>query len=50
MHPDIIGKYPHFNISARLVEPSQRRLTDISEAKTQEHNQYSGKVYSSTED
>jgi hypothetical protein len=32
MHPDIIGEYPYFNISARLVRPSQSRLEGIGEA------------------
>lgn len=35
MHPDITGTYPHFNISARLVEPKLSRLDDIGEARTQ---------------
>ena len=32
MHPEIRGKYPHFNISARLTEPSVDRLKNVSEA------------------
>jgi hypothetical protein len=32
MHPDVKGVYPHFNISARLTEPSMERLKGISEA------------------
>ncbi len=32
LHPDIHGKYPFFNISARLTEPSISRLERISEA------------------
>lgn len=32
MHPDIKGTYPHFNISARLTEPSTLRLKGISES------------------
>ena len=32
LHPDIQGKYPRFNISARLTEPSLERLNDIPEA------------------
>ena len=33
LHPEIIGTYPRFNISARLVLPSDRRLASISTAK-----------------
>lgn len=32
LHPEIDGEYPHFNISARLTEPSKGRLEGISEA------------------
>jgi hypothetical protein len=32
LHPDIHGKYPCFNISTRLTEPSIDRLSGISEA------------------
>lgn len=35
LHPDVKGKYPHFNISARLTEPSTDRLKNISEAFSQ---------------
>lgn len=35
MHPNVHGKYPHFNISARLTLPSKNRLTHIGEAFTQ---------------
>jgi hypothetical protein len=34
LHPQIEGKYPHFNISSRLTLPSDTRLTNIGEAKT----------------
>ncbi|QKC86670.1 hypothetical protein EB232_33305 [Mesorhizobium sp. NZP2077] len=37
MHPDIIGTYPRYNISARLVQPRETRLAGISEAKTQDY-------------
>lgn len=37
IHPRIKGKYPHFNISSRLTLPSDRRLADISEARTQSY-------------
>jgi len=32
LHPDIIGTYPHFNISSRLIRPNGRRLKGIQEA------------------
>lgn len=32
IHPDVHGTYPHFNISARLTEPSPHRLAGISQA------------------
>lgn len=32
MHPGINGKYPFFNISSRLTEPSLSRLEGIGEA------------------
>lgn len=35
MHPRIRGTYPDFNLSARLVLPSDRRLDGIGEAFTQ---------------
>lgn len=35
MHPEIRGKYPYFNLSARWVRPSDRRLEGIGEALTQ---------------
>lgn len=37
LHPEIHGKYPFFNISSRLVEPSLERLANIGEAMTQEN-------------
>lgn len=38
LHPEIEGKYPHFNISSRLTLPSDRRLASIGEAFA--HEQY----------
>ncbi|RWE85112.1 hypothetical protein [Mesorhizobium sp.] len=35
MHPDIVGSYPHYNLSARLICPSLDRLKGISQANTQ---------------
>lgn len=29
LHNDIVGKYPHFNLSANLVLPSKKRLSNI---------------------
>lgn len=50
MHPDVKGKYPHFNISARLTEPSKERLKGVAEAFTQGyHERHDPKVYSRKE-
>ncbi|GHB40353.1 hypothetical protein GCM10007094_32100 [Pseudovibrio japonicus] len=35
LHPKIKGTYPYYNISARLILPSEHRLNDISEAFSQ---------------
>ncbi|WP_341936258.1 hypothetical protein [Marinimicrobium sp. C2-29] len=32
LHPEVFGKYPRFNISKMLVEPSTSRLEDIAES------------------
>lgn len=46
LHPEIKGKYPHFNISARLTEPSTERLKSISEAfKHSYRERYDSSVY-----
>jgi hypothetical protein len=37
MHRRIRGAYPFFNICRRLVRPSDRRLTGISQAHTQNY-------------
>lgn len=51
MHPRIRGKYPDFNLSARLVLPSDRRLVGIGEALTQGYRErFDPKVYSMRED
>lgn len=34
LHPRISGRYPNYNISARLVRPNDRRLEGIGEALT----------------
>lgn len=50
LHPEIFGDYPHFNISARLIEPSQSRLNGIGEAKTQDYSShFDPKIYTSVE-
>lgn len=47
LHPDIRGSYPYFNISARLTEPSSRRLDGIAQAFTQDqNNRHDSKGYS----
>lgn len=47
LHPDIKGKYPNFNISSNLTEPSRTRLTSIPEAMTQPdyHTRHDPKSY-----
>lgn len=47
LHPEIKGKYPYFNISSNLTEPSRSRLTIISEAMTQPdyHTRHDPKLY-----
>lgn len=50
MHPDIVGTYPRFNISARLVRPSQGRLADIPEAHTHSYSEKNPKTYKVDED
>jgi hypothetical protein len=37
LHSKIKGSYPYFNISARLTRPSDARLANIAEAKTQNY-------------
>jgi len=39
MHPRICGTYPNFNLSARLVQPSDGRLEGIGEALTQDYRE-----------
>jgi hypothetical protein len=34
LHPDVVGEYSRYNISARLVKPSTERLKGIGEALT----------------
>lgn len=51
MHPDVKGEYPHFNISARLTEPSKKRLSGIGEAfKHDYHAQHDPTTYRMHED
>lgn len=51
MHPRISGKYPNFNLSARLVLPSDRRLEGIGEAMTQGYRErLEPDVYTTRED
>ena len=40
LHPEIYGSYPFFNISVRLVEPSDSRLNNIGESRTQKCREY----------
>lgn len=51
MHPRIRGKYPDFNLSARLIQPSDSRLNDIGEALTQDYRaRLEPKAYAMQED
>jgi hypothetical protein len=38
LHPRIRGAYPYFNIGYRLVLPSESRLADISQARSQRYS------------
>lgn len=51
LHPAIQGKYPNYNISARLTEPDAKRLRDIGEAfKHQNYrDQYDSSIYKEQE-
>lgn len=50
LHPDIVGNYPHFNISARLTEPSTDRLKGLSEAFSQDYRErHEADIYKSRE-
>ena len=51
LHPEIFGRYPYFNISSRLVEPSLERLKDIEEAMkhTNYRESHNTAVYAVTE-
>ncbi|MDW9643962.1 hypothetical protein GOB48_19425 [Sinorhizobium meliloti] len=37
IHPEIFGRYPHYNIGAKLVQPAFSRLDGVSEANTQSY-------------
>lgn len=51
MHPRISGKYPNFNLSARLTLPSDRRLGGIGEALSQDYRErLDPKTYAVRED
>lgn len=39
LHPRVTGKYPNFNLSARLVMPNDRRLQGIGEALSQDYRE-----------
>lgn len=46
LHPEIRGKYPHYNLSARLTEPSTDRLAKVGEAfKHDYRNRHDPKSY-----
>lgn len=50
MLPGLYGEYPCYNISSRLVEPSQSRLEGVGEAHTHsKHDHHDPSVYSRQE-
>jgi hypothetical protein len=49
LNPEITGRYPHFNIAARLTMPHHRRLVGIGQARTQDHNDGCERYYKITE-
>lgn len=50
MHPEINGGYPHFNISAHLVNPNIARLKKIGEAFKHSNSKTNDpSIYSTTE-
>lgn len=51
MHPRIRGKYSDYNLSARLVLPSDKRLEGIGQALTQDYrDRMDPKIYAMQED
>ncbi|CAI8941382.1 hypothetical protein [Pseudomonas sp. IT-P294] len=38
LHPDVRGKYPYFNISSRLTNPSTKRILNLDQAFSQNQN------------
>lgn len=51
MHPRISGKYPDYNLSARLILPSDKRLEGIGEALKQGYrDRLDPKTYALRED
>lgn len=50
LHPRIMGKYPNFNMSSKIVLPNDRRLGGIGEALTQgQRERMDPSIYSSVE-
>lgn len=51
LHPDVLGRYPFYNISSRLTQPSIERLNHLGEAGKHNPigNQYSPTTYSNIE-
>jgi hypothetical protein len=50
LHPRIVGAYPRFNLSARLVLPNDRRLAGIGQAFSQNYrDRIDRTAYASTE-
>jgi len=50
IHPEVKGRYPFYNISARLTNPSTNRISGLSQAFTQGQNEsHDPKNYSRSE-
>lgn len=50
LHPDVHGRYPHFNISSRLTRPSDVRLSGIGEAFSQGYRErFEETIYATAE-
>lgn len=49
MHPRILGSYPNFNLSSKLVSPSKDRISMLGQAFTQEYNHFRTNSYSCDE-
>lgn len=39
LHPNVRGKYPYYNISSKLTNPSTSRIQNLGQAFTQDQNE-----------